>query len=157
MTGWAELEAHTAELNAAIETLISQSRNSDETRNASQPLVPPESPAQVHRARRTIMANLAKLQTLFAEPADFLQELARQVGLSLLFQLRWSIPTPKLTGIVSAEPISRLHKLARRVPSPRLYTAPWQRSIQRRRRACWGARNAAPSNRADDCERWLPL
>ena len=90
MTGWAELEAHTTELNAAIETLTTHCRSIEvnlsfeaEARNAPQPLIPPEAPAEAHRARRPVMANIAKLQTLLAEPADFLQELARQVGLSL--------------------------------------------------------------------------
>lgn len=85
MTGWALLEAHTAELNAAIETLHSHCRNIEgisnfevEARKAPQPLIPPEAPAEAHRARRSILANIAKLQTLLAEPADFLQELARQ-------------------------------------------------------------------------------
>ena len=121
MTGWAQLEAHTAELNAAIETLTAHCRSMEvnsgfevEAGNATQPLIPPEAPAEAHRARRPIMANIAKLKTLLAEPADFLQELARQVGLSLLLRRpRWSIPTPELIGIVSAEPITRLHKLAR--------------------------------------------
>ena len=89
MTGLAKLGAHTAELNAAIETFTSHCRNMEyasdlelDPGNASQPLIPPEAPAEAHRARRPIMANIAKLQTLLAEPADFLQELARQVGLS---------------------------------------------------------------------------
>ena len=83
MTGWAQLEAHTVELNAAIETVTSYYR--DEAGNVPQPLIPPDAPAEVHRARRPIMANIARLQTLLAGPTDFLQELARQVGLSLLF------------------------------------------------------------------------
>ena len=95
MTGRARLEAHTTELNAAMKTLTRHCRNIEATSdveveagNAPQPLVPPEAPVEVHRARRPIMANIAKLQTLLAEPADFLQELARQVGLSLLLRPR---------------------------------------------------------------------
>ena len=91
MTGWALLEArtetHTTELNTAIEVLTSHCQNDERTsdfdveaNNAPQPLISPEA----HRARRPIMANIAKLQTLLVEPVDFLQELARQVGLSLL-------------------------------------------------------------------------
>ena len=92
MTGWAQLEAQMAELNASIETLTNHCRDIEitsdfeaEAGSAPQPLIPPEAPAEAHRARRPIMANIAKLQTLLAEPADFLQELARQVGLSLSF------------------------------------------------------------------------
>ena len=87
MTGWAQLEAYTAELNAAVETLTSHCQNAEapaegDAENTPQALVPPEAPVEAHRARRPILANIAKLQTLLAEPADFLQELARQVGLS---------------------------------------------------------------------------
>ena len=91
MTGWALLETrtetHTTELNTAIEILTSHCRNTErasdfevEAKNAPQPLISPEA----HRARRPIMANIAKLQSLLAEPVDFIQELTRQVGLSLL-------------------------------------------------------------------------
>lgn len=94
MTGRARLEAHTTELNAAMKTLTRHCRNIEATSdveveagNAPQPLVPPEAPVEVHRARRPIMANIAKLQTLLAEPADFLQELARQI--QLLTCIHW--------------------------------------------------------------------
>ena len=91
MTGWALLEArtetNTTEHNTAIEVLTSPCQNNERTsdfeveaNNAPQPLISPEA----HRARRPIMANIAKLQTLLVEPVDFLQELARQVRLSLL-------------------------------------------------------------------------
>ena len=91
MTGWSLLEArtetHTTELNTAIEVLTSHCRNTErisdfevEANHAPQPLISPEA----HRLRRPIMANIAKLQTLLVEPVDFLQELAKQVGLSLL-------------------------------------------------------------------------
>lgn len=97
MTGWAQLEAQTNELNAAIETLTRHARDFEatsdfevkrEAENAPQPLIPPEAPVEAHRARRPVMAKIAMLQTLLAEPADFLQELARQVGLSLSFSRR---------------------------------------------------------------------
>lgn len=163
MTGSALLEAHTAELNAAIETLTNHCRNVErisdfevEIRNAPRPLIPPEAPAEAHRARRSIMANMAKLHTLLAEPVDFLQELARQVSAPPFFRLRWFIPTSKLMVIVSAESVTRLHKLAGRVSSPSLYTTSEQCSPQRCRGAYWGAGNAASSNRTDDCYRWLP-
>ena len=96
MTGRAQLEAYTTELNAAIEIFSSHCRNIEGTSDfgvevgyAPPPtLIPPTAPVEAHWARRAIMANTAKLQTLLAEPADFLQELARQVGLSLLLRLR---------------------------------------------------------------------
>ena len=117
MTGWAELEAQTAELTAAVERLISHCRKIDvdidvdvdvvvasdfeavEGGKAPQPLIPPEAPAEAHRARRPILAKIAKLHTLLAEPADFLQELARQVGLSFSFP---SYPSSSLFSLLSS-------------------------------------------------------
>lgn len=41
--------------------------------------VPPEAPYEVRNARRNVLANLARVQTLVAEPVDFIQHLACQV------------------------------------------------------------------------------
>ncbi len=43
------------------------------------PSVPPDGPSQAHRARRSILANVAKLQNLISEPAHFLEQLTSQV------------------------------------------------------------------------------
>ena len=85
MTGCVQIEAYTRELNAAVETLASHCQNVDaisegEIEITPQPLVAPEAPIEAHRARRSILASIAKLKILLAEPTDILQELARQVG-----------------------------------------------------------------------------
>lgn len=41
--------------------------------------IPSNAPSEVHRARRNLLAVASKLQTLLAEPADFIQQLASQV------------------------------------------------------------------------------
>jgi hypothetical protein len=89
MTSLTQLETHTSELAAAVKSLAEYCRNVEApvdfaARNVPQPLVPPEASSEAHQARRSIMANVAKLQTLLGEPADFLQQLAGQVRLSFL-------------------------------------------------------------------------
>lgn len=79
MTTWPQLEAYTTELVAAVTTLISQCQNVDDGSGVD---VPPEAALEARWARRTTMANIAKLQTLLVEPVDLLQELARRVGIS---------------------------------------------------------------------------
>lgn len=44
------------------------------------PSVSSDAPSHAHRARRVILASVAKLQTLIAQPGHFLQQLASQVG-----------------------------------------------------------------------------
>ncbi|MCJ1251841.1 hypothetical protein MMC30_009079 [Trapelia coarctata] len=92
MSSLAQLEAYTSELAAAVEKVAKYCRNIEvpvdfAAGNTPQPLVPPEAPSEAHRARRSIVANVAKLQTLLAEPADFLQQLAGQN--QLLACLHW--------------------------------------------------------------------
>jgi hypothetical protein len=41
--------------------------------------IPNNVPSEVHRARRSLLAVTTRLQTLLAEPADFIQQLASQV------------------------------------------------------------------------------
>lgn len=82
-----QLEAYTDELTTAVKSLASYCRNAEVHYSTPQLLVPPEAPGEVHRARRTIVANVAKLQTLLVEPADFLQHLAGQN--QLLACLQW--------------------------------------------------------------------
>ena len=88
MNSLAQLEAYTSDLAAAVKRLIHYCRNVEVPANFAvgkppQPLVPPEAPSEAHRERRSIITNLAKLQTLLGEPVDFLQQLARQVRLSI--------------------------------------------------------------------------
>ena len=87
MTSLVQLEAYTSELAAAVKSLAISCRNVHAPVDFGagippRPLVPPGAPSEARRARRSIMANLAKLQTLLDEPADFLQQLAGQVRLS---------------------------------------------------------------------------
>ena len=87
MTSSAQLEACASELSTAVKILADYCRNAEApvefaAGNAPQPLVPPDAPSETHKARRSIMANVAKLQILLSEPADFLQQLAVQVCLS---------------------------------------------------------------------------
>ena len=84
MTNFAQLEAHIDEIATAVKSLVEYGRNIEAptdflTGSTSPSLVPPEAFSEAHRARRSIMANVAKLPTLLAEPTDFLQQLAVQV------------------------------------------------------------------------------
>ncbi len=86
-SGLAQLEAYTNELAAAVKTLASYCRNFEApvdfpAGNTPKPLVQPEAPSDAHQARRSIIANATKLQTLLDEPTDFLQQLAGHVRLS---------------------------------------------------------------------------
>ncbi len=44
------------------------------------PSVAPDGPSPAHRARRSILANVAKLQNLISEPGHSLEQLASQVN-----------------------------------------------------------------------------
>lgn len=159
MNGWVLPNTYTTELNAVIRNLSKYRQDAEISsqggvENTPQPLVPPGAQIEAHQARRAVMANIAKLQILLDEPADFLHKLAKQVShsFSYLTDRRWRlspwIPLPP-------EPTSRLYKLARRVPSARLYTSWGPRPFQRCRGACWSARNATRSNHAHGCHCWL--
>jgi hypothetical protein len=80
MASLTQLEAYTRELSAAVKSLVLHGRNGDSladwTGRAGADAPPPD---EAQRARRAVLANVAKLQTLLAEPADFLQQLAKQV------------------------------------------------------------------------------
>ena len=51
--------------------------------SAGFPSVAPDGPSPAHRARRSILANVAKLQNLISEPGYFLEQLASQVNPTL--------------------------------------------------------------------------
>ena len=85
MTSLAQLENYTNELSAAVKTLANHSRNVEDSSvdfaggSPPKPLLRPDAPSEAHRARRSVLSVVAKLQTLLGEPADFLQQLSRQV------------------------------------------------------------------------------
>lgn len=92
MSSLAQLEAYTSELVAAAQRLTHYCRNYEApvdlaAGDAPPPLVPPNAPSEVHRARRSMMASLAKLQTVLGEPEDFVHQLAGQVRYSSLCTL----------------------------------------------------------------------
>lgn len=87
---WAELDTCLAELIAAA-TSMRQLHQSDHTQqdlsaDISASLLSPDDPLEAHCARDAVVAKLAKLQTLVADPSDLLAQLAMQVGSSLSLQ-----------------------------------------------------------------------
>lgn len=87
MSSLAQLEAYTSELAAAVQKLANCCRTLEgplqfAVGNTPQPLDLSEAPSEAHQAQRLIVDNTYKLQTLLSEPADFLQQLTRQVRLS---------------------------------------------------------------------------
>ena len=113
MAAWLQLEACKAELNAAIEILSNHCQNPEgllegETEDTPQPLVLPQAPVEVHRARRTIKASITKLQILLDEPADCVQELSKQVSISF-FDFTDSCRNPSSSLSSSAEPTACMH------------------------------------------------
>lgn len=83
------LEATCNELATAVHSLVRQCRHVDAGATdllggggaVPQPLVPPKAPGDALHTRRHIMVMITRLQLLFAEPADMLQQLAMQVCL----------------------------------------------------------------------------
>lgn len=95
MNGLAELEACTSEVALAVKRLADYCRNVEAPYDMTassipQPLVLPEAPNEAHGVRRSIVTNLARLQTMLGEPADFLQHLAYHVG--FLFPFPFPFP-----------------------------------------------------------------
>lgn len=86
MASLSQLEAYTNDLNTATKTLASHCRN---TGVGSSPYLAilDDAPREVHRARRKVLSNVARLQTLLAEPGDFIQHLASQVRHLSYFQV----------------------------------------------------------------------
>ncbi|KAL5002088.1 histidine phosphatase superfamily [Aspergillus recurvatus] len=79
---------HASELTSAVKTIISQcSHQSVTSRIRTQPLIPSDAPKEAHRARQSILSTISSLQTLLANPADFLHHLAVQN--QLLACLQW--------------------------------------------------------------------
>lgn len=120
-------------------------RGSDAEAPTGFPSIAPDSPSQAHRERRSILANVAKLQTLISEPSHFLEQLTSQVSSTP----RW---TPDLSTLTMppSEPALGQPALARRIPGPRLHPAPGERAGQGRCRAYGSARVDACPRSADD-------
>lgn len=77
-TSLSQLEKYANDLAAAVKTLTDHLRPAG-AGSTSHLAVPSDVPGEVHRARRNVLANAARLQILLAEPADFIQHLASQV------------------------------------------------------------------------------
>ena len=125
MTSLAKLEAYTSELAAAVKSLTKYCQNVEapfdfRVEKVPQSLIGPEASTEAYQARRSIIANVAKLQALFIEPADFLQQLAVQVRLSFDGVL---LDTNAELKSIIAESAPRLFAVARRVSGPGLYTS----------------------------------
>ena len=78
MISLSQLEVYTNDLISATKTLANHCRDAgvDSTTYIA---VPEDTPAEVRRARRDVLANVARLQTLIAEPDDFIRHLASYV------------------------------------------------------------------------------
>ena len=79
-----QLEASINDLSIGAKTLIDHLKGV-KVGTGPQLLVPPDIPSEVHRARRNLLANVARLQVLLTEPTDFIQQLASQVSHLLVF------------------------------------------------------------------------
>lgn len=78
MTSSSQLETWTSDLAVAAKTLDDHYRG-DGTASPSHSAITNVSPFEADRARRNILAITTRLQTLLAEPAEFIQQLASQV------------------------------------------------------------------------------
>ena len=92
MTGLIHFKGCTAQLNTALTDLTTHCKKNANTSNGDGeftpcPLLPPDSPAEAHEARRRVLSNIAQLQILLTEPAELLQELALKVSLVFLLAI----------------------------------------------------------------------
>lgn len=78
MDSLSQLEAYSNSLATATKTLLDYSRDAV-VGSSTHLIVSRDAPYEVHRARRNILAIVARLETLLAEPADLIQHLANQV------------------------------------------------------------------------------
>ncbi|KAL2864650.1 uncharacterized protein BJX67DRAFT_373656 [Aspergillus lucknowensis] len=85
MSNLSDLETSTSDLTAALKTLITHCQS--HPANGTQLLVLPDAPSEVHRSRQSSLVAISRLQTLLADPADFLHHLAIQN--QLLACLQW--------------------------------------------------------------------
>jgi hypothetical protein len=85
MTVLAELESQSKELSSAIENLVTHCQRAQLYADGTVPgkppqIIPHEAPAEVHRARESVLASISRLQVMLAGPNDFLKQLASQVS-----------------------------------------------------------------------------
>ena len=85
MASFSQLERYTNDLTVAARTLADQSRSVDFGLSAQSP----DAFSKIHRAKRDVLANMARLQILLAEPNDFIQHLAGQVCFLCLFLMSY--------------------------------------------------------------------
>ncbi|KAJ5242262.1 uncharacterized protein N7469_000589 [Penicillium citrinum] len=88
----AELESQSKELSSAIENLIAHCQRAQLYANGTVQGKPPQiiphgAPAEVHRARESVLAIISRLQVMLAGPNDFLKQLASQT--QLLACVQW--------------------------------------------------------------------
>ncbi|KAI1504044.1 O-methyltransferase family protein [Biscogniauxia marginata] len=86
MASLSQLETYTTELATAARALADQCRDAG-LGSTPDLALSRDAPLEVHRARRNVLTAVAKVQTLLAEPVDFIQQLASQN--QLLACLRW--------------------------------------------------------------------
>jgi hypothetical protein len=92
----AQIESCANELARAAKSLAEycqSTRASDADLFPGFPSVPPDGPSQAHRARRSILATVAKLQNLISDPVHFLEQLTSHVRATPL-----NHPDPLLHG-----------------------------------------------------------
>lgn len=77
-TSLSQLETYANDLAAAVKSLTGHVQNAGAV-STPHLAIPSDAPSEVHRARRNVLANAARLQILLAEPADLIQHLASQV------------------------------------------------------------------------------
>lgn len=77
-TSLSQLETYANDLAAAVKSLTGHVQNPG-AGSTPHLAIPSDAPSEIHRARRNVLANAARLQILLAEPADLIQHLASQV------------------------------------------------------------------------------
>lgn len=121
-----QLETYIDDLSAAAKILADHGRDAD-VGLGPHLSVPTDAPWEVHRARRNVLAILARLRILLVEPTDFIQHLASQVRplfqfsgqlhLTMLCRINFS---PVYNGWVN----SRYLRASQSMAASRLKTSP---------------------------------
>jgi len=114
---WAELDSCLAKLVAAANSMRQLCHAEDNGSNTSMRdfLVPPDAALEAHTTRDTMVATLAKLHMLVAEPTDLLSQLAMQVPISAPNVL---VALDTKSWVVLAESDARLLALAGSISNP---------------------------------------
>lgn len=81
MTSLSQLETYTNDLATAAKTLAGHNRGAGLGSDATLT----DASGEIHRAKRDVLATMARLQVLLIEPSDFIQHLASQVCCPSLF------------------------------------------------------------------------